>query len=219
MRWLRSQASSEASDSYASHLRRKRFTLFVDMVGRCDKQPVSILDVGGTERFWEIMNFADTSHRIDILNLAAFNPKHAHITSIVGDARDLSRFGTGEYDIVFSNSVIEHLSTLEDQKKMAEEVRRVGQRYFVQTPNYFFPMEPHFLTPTIHWLPQRHRITLLRMFPLGHYNRLPMEKARKVIEEIRLLKKSEIRTLFPDASIISEKWMGMTKSFIAVHTS
>ena len=69
------------------------------------------------------------------------------------DATNLHEFGDASFDIAFSNSVIEHLSTFENQARMAAEVRRVARAYWVQTPNFWFPIEPHFLVPAWHWLP------------------------------------------------------------------
>jgi len=110
--------------------------------------PIKILDVGGTQIYWERMNF--TGHDnvyITLLNLELAPVSNANFSSIVGDARDLKGFEDNHFDIVFSNSVIEHLFTLQNQQKMASEVRRVGKNYFIQTPNYYFPIEPHWLFP------------------------------------------------------------------------
>ena len=64
-------------------------------------------------------------------------------------------FGDGSFDFVFSNSAIEHLRTPERQRRFAVEVARVGKRYCVQTPNRWFPLESHLLTPWVHYLPKR----------------------------------------------------------------
>ena len=65
----------------------------------------------------------------------------------------MPEFTTGEFDVVFSNSVIEHVGDFDDQRRMADEVRRVGRRFFVQTPNRWFPLEVHTRLPFVHWLP------------------------------------------------------------------
>lgn len=65
-----------------------------------------------------------------------------------GDATNLSQYSDKSFDIVFSNSVIEHLYTKENQISMAKEVNRVGKNYFIQTPNYWFPIEPHWVFPS-----------------------------------------------------------------------
>lgn len=57
----------------------------------------------------------------------------------------MKQFQDNEFDAVFSNSVIEHVGDYEAQRQMANEIMRVGKRYFVQTPNFYFPIEPHIL--------------------------------------------------------------------------
>jgi hypothetical protein len=191
--------------------------MFLDLVRSFGGRTLKILDVGGTQEFWEGMNFADTPHTITVLNLTSFVSRHAKIISVTGDARNMKEFGDGEFDIVFSNSVIEHLGTLENQNKMADEVRRIGKAYFVQTPNFYFPLEPHFLMPGFHWLPVKSRVQLVRQFNLGWYPRVKDEHAARVlVEEHRLLTAAEMRKLFPEAAIYREKFYGLTKSLVAI---
>ena len=120
-----------------------------------------------------------------------------------GDARQLP-FETGEFDIAYSNSLLEHLDP-GDRKDFASEVRRVARRYWIQTPNKHFPVEPHVLLPAYHWLPQGAQKRLWR------YGRLEGD-----YEPIHLLDESELRELFPDATILRERFGGLTKSLIAV---
>jgi hypothetical protein len=99
---------------------------------------------------------------------------------------------------------------------MAQEVQRVGHRYVVQTPNYFFPMEPHFLFLGFHWLPLSTRTFLLTHFDLGWNPRVPDARdARTVVESVRLLGKQQFQALFPGETIYEEKLFGLTKSFMA----
>ena len=99
---------------------------------------------------------------------------------------------------------------------MAKEVRRVGKRYFVQTPNKYFPLEPHFLFPLFQFLPINIRVLLLQNFRLGWFSKTPDQaKAREIVESIRLLDKREFISLFPNAELYEEKTFGMTKSFVA----
>ena len=134
---------------------------------------------------------------------------------MVGDARDMSQFGDGQYDIVFSNSLIEHVGNYNEQKKVADEIIRIGKRYFVQTPNYYFPIEPHFLCPFFQYLPSRLKVFLLCHFNLGWYKKIKdCQKATEIADSIRLLKEYELKQLFPDANIYREKVLGLTKSFI-----
>ena len=158
MKWLTTLASSVSDTSLAAKFRRRRFKVFLRILDRIGQHAVSILDVGGTEVFWEIMGLAGSRHEITLLNIEKSSTNYSNISSVAGDARDLSHFPDKSFDVVFSNSVIEHLSTLDNQKLMAEEAIRVGRHYFIQTPNFYFPLEPHFLIPFFHWLPRSTRL-------------------------------------------------------------
>ena len=133
---------------------------------------------------------------------------------IVGDARFMP-FTDESFDVVFSNSVIEHMGKWEDQKRFAGEIRRVGKRYFVQTPNYYFPVEPHFITPFIHWLPRsvgRRLIGLTVRYLLTR----DLQRSLEVFDEVRLLRPKEMRDMFPDAKIVYERVLGLPKSIFAI---
>jgi len=100
----------------------------------------------------------------------------------------------------------------------AKECRRVGGRYYVQTPNRWFFIEPHFLTPFIHYLPKRFQRKLLKWTVWAMITNPSEERIEAIIEEIRLLDEHEFRILFPDAQILKEKVLWFTKSLIAVRT-
>lgn len=207
---------STASNSLAVSLRRKRFKHFLQIVEQFKKK-VTVLDVGGWESNWEVEEFADTSNQIILLNTEKYETHHSGISSVVGDARNMNEFMDQSIDIVFSNSVIEHLGTFENQLKMANEVNRIGKKYFIQTPSYYFPIEPHFLFPFFHWFPISIRIFMVQHLSLGYFKKQETKKdAEKLVREHRLLKKKEFKSLFPDAQIITERFMGFAKSYIAI---
>lgn len=181
------------------------------------ERPLKILDVGGWYHFWKNMKFDKTHHHITILNIEEIESENQNIVCIIGDGTNMSQFNDKEFDIVFSNSVIEHLFTYENQEKMANEIRRLSNYHFVQTPSFYFPIEPHFLFPFFHWLPKKLRIWLVSNFSLGWYKRTKNKNdASKIVDEIRLLKYSELIKLFPESKIIKERFMGFTKSYIVV---
>ena len=141
---------------------------------------------------------------------------HPNIEAHVGDATDLSEFADGAFDVVFSNSVIEHLGNFERQAAMAAEVRRLAPLYWIQTPNFWFPVEPHFLAPGWHWLPVRLRIALLRRRRWGWRGPAPdPEEAKALVTEIRLMRRNELRKLFPEAILKEERIGPLVKSFVA----
>jgi hypothetical protein len=213
---LRRLVDSRSPGSLAASLRRRRFARFLELIEGC-KRPVSILDVGGDEGFWRSMGLAgDMDYRITLLNRYEARTRSENCESLVGDATSMPELGDREFDAVFSNSVIEHVGDFEAQRAMAREIQRVGKSYFVQTPNRYFPIEPHFLVPLFQFLPVPLRVALVRRFDLGWYRRIPdAAGARRHVLAHRLLCAAEMRQLFPCAALEREKLCGLTKSLIA----
>lgn len=217
IRFFRYLADNRHPSSYANRLRMQRFALFREMTEAMGR-PLRILDVGGTELFWEQMDFTgQPGVEITLLNLERQAAGHPGFFSVAGDARDLGRFDDDSFDVVFSNSVIEHVGGWEDQQRMALEMRRVGKRIFLQTPNRYFPMEPHFLFPFFQFLPLRWQVFLLMRFRLGWYPRYTDGvQAEAAARSVRLLSSRELQRLFPGARLHRERWMGMVKSYVVM---
>jgi SAM-dependent methyltransferase len=157
-----------------------------------------ILDVGcGTSGIAGFEPDADITG-LDRVDRPGYPGRHF----VRGDALELP-FGDGSFEIAYSNSLIEHLDPA-DRPRFAEEIRRVAGRYWMQTPNRYFPIEPHVLLPGYQFLPEAAQRRLWRIgMPGGEY------------EPIELLNASELRRLFPDAVILRERAAGLTKSLIA----
>jgi hypothetical protein len=171
-----------------------------------------VLDVGGTPYNWSLLPFQP---RLTILNITA-PPDRSGADYLVADGRQLP-FRDGEFDIVYNNSVIEHLGDYASQRRFAAECRRVGRSYYVQTPNRNFFFEPHYIAPFIHWLPKAIRRRLVRYATLrGWMTRPSQAQVDALVAEIRLLNERELRELFPDATIWRERFAGLTKSLMAV---
>ena len=214
---IRRLADDDNTDSLANRLRNRRFQLFEAFAARLPR-PLKILDVGGTNAFWEQRGWAGRQDvRIITLNLEAEPQRFDNVEPVVGDATDFGQFGNRSFDIVFSNSVIEHLFSFENQRKMAQEVQRVGKAYWIQTPNFWFPMEPHFHVPAWQWLPVGMRVGLIRRWRCGWRGPCPdPTRARELVSEVRLLTQSEMTTLFPGGRLIPERIGGLVKSWTAV---
>lgn len=196
-------------------MRSRRFRLFEELAVPLPR-PLSILDVGGVNEFWEQRGWAGRDDvEITLLNLTEQPRQHPNIQPVAGDATRLPQYEDGSFDIAFSNSVIEHLFTREAQGAMAREMRRVGRAYWVQTPNFWFPLEPHFLMPGWQWLPVRARVEIIRRRTCGWRGPVPDRgAAEQAVREIRLLRRSELARLFPGATIVPERVANLTKSFI-----
>ena len=211
-------ASSDNPNSLGNKFRKKRFQYFENLLQSNfeEKFPVKILDIGGMVHFWKDQDLLKSGKvEIIVLNLSAEEVQIKGLSSMAGDATDLSQFADGSFDLVFSNSVIEHLYTWENQQKMAKEAMRVGKKYFVQTPNRHFFMEAHYALPFVQYFPKNLTGFLLTKTRLSRGSKWDEKDAQQYLDEIRLLTYSERKTLFPGAKIYSEKFFGMDKSFTA----
>jgi hypothetical protein len=177
-----------------------------------------ILDVGGTPANWLL---TEVRPRVTLLNTPRGLERREHgFTFVFGDGRRLP-FRDQSFEIVFSNSVIEHVGALEEQRQFADEIRRVGKYYWVQTPNRWFPVEQHLLMPFLHWLPQRWQRDLVRKWTLWDWVERPSPDRREYyiehyLNEVRLLSSPELSALFSDAVILRERALGWTKSLVAL---
>jgi 2-polyprenyl-3-methyl-5-hydroxy-6-metoxy-1,4-benzoquinol methylase len=207
-------STSNESTSLGNYFRNKRFVFFENKLRKLSK-PIRILDVGGVEEFWANRNFVNKDdYQITCVNLKSFKPTSHNIKSAIGDATNLD-FSDNEFDVIFSNSVIEHLYTYENQVKMAKEVVRLGKHYFVQTPNKKFFIEPHYVVPFFQFIPRSMAYWILTKTRLSRGIKWDPKFANQYLDEIKLLTKREMRELFPGANIYCERFAGFTKSFTA----
>ena len=211
-------ASSDNPNSLGYKFRIKRLQEFEKMFFSrfSGLEKIEILDVGGTSYFWK--NSALLFHpglRITLLNLYPVETSHPAIRAVQGDATDMREFETGSFDLIFSNSVIEHLYTLELQQKMASEILRVGKNYFIQTPNVYFPIEAHYALPFAQYYSKAFLHFVLTQTKLSRMKKWSSAEASQYIAEIRLLNAQEMKALFPGASLLKEKVLGLTKSITA----
>jgi hypothetical protein len=211
--------------SLASKMRAARSTHLRKMIdkvhgrkGRC-----SVVDVGGDRGYWDIFGESYLRSRnvsVVLANLKFSGDSDASdgIFRYMGaDARALDTIEDKQFDISHSNSLIEHVGSWKDKKSTADETRRVAHLYYVQTPNYWFPIEPHFLMPGFHYLPKQARISLIRKKKRGWIDKAETySEAAEVVEGCDLLSATEMHTLFPDATILRERFMMLTKSLIAI---
>lgn len=210
---------TKSNSEKANKFRKKRFSLFLKLIKDASfdkKTKLRILDAGGGIYFWEQMDFLKMSNlELTILNLTKEKSAYFNVKSVIGDACRMSQYPDKSFDIVFSNSVIEHLGAFDKQKEMSGEVKRIGKNFFLQTPNYWFPFEPHFLILGFQFLPLRMKAFLLRHFNLGWFSKIKdYKESIRTAQSIRLLKEKELKELFEGASIVKEKFFGLTKSFI-----
>ena len=174
----------------------------------------TILDVGGTLGTWKV-----DGDDVTVVNLTPPKPWDAGSARfVVGDGRHLD-FADSSFDVVYCNSVVEHVGTFDDQAQLAHEIRRVGKGYWVQTPAKSFPVEPHVLTPFIHWLPRGLQRRLMPYTIWGLITHPSDAYIDDVRMRVRLVSKRELERLFPDAATERESFLGLTKSWIAVRAN
>ena len=199
---------------FLTFFRRRRMKRFAS-IHRLE-EGTTILDVGGYPWFWGKYG---TKGRVTVVNTdapaAAFEcPPNIRFLQADGCALP---FAEKSFDVGFSNSVIEHLSTWENQRRFAAELGRVARGLWVQTPARCFPVEPHLLTPLIHFLPKCWQRPLLRHFTIwGWLTRPTDEQVKAFLAEVRLLAKREMKLLFPGCTIITERFLFWPKCYIAV---
>lgn len=175
-----------------------------------------ILDVGGNPMIWLDVGYEGPVVFLNLVRPDDWPDLPPGCSFVQGDGRSLS-FGDNEFGIVFSNSVIEHVGDLEDQRRFASEIRRVGRRYWVQTPNRRFIVEPHVRFPGFQWLPDPVAHAVVATWPFSHHRRdgLTTEQAWDAVRQTRMLTVSEMRELFPEAALWRERAVGLTKSIVA----
>jgi hypothetical protein len=202
--WLiRQSLSDRRSGSLASKLRYRRWRQIQALLNLDGTE--SVLDVGGTDVSWWFVNWKGSVVRCN-LDLAGSTGG----LRVRADGCDLP-FADKAFEVAFSNSVIEHLSNYEAQRRFGREIQRVGRRYFVQTPNRWFPIEPHYLFPFFQFLPVALQRWLHTHFNVGTF------KKTDAFGTIRLMTERELEDLFPEAHIVAERFGPLVKSWYAVY--
>jgi ubiquinone/menaquinone biosynthesis C-methylase UbiE len=211
--------------AYSRRARQRRSLTFLRLFPNATNQ--SILDLGGGDGSHIAMVLPChkdvTIADIDRSKLALAESRYGYKSRVLEEAENLP-FDNGEFDIVFCSSVIEHITGSKDtvgnikstrvfeekaalhQQKFAEEVRRIGKAYFVQTPYKYFLIESHTIAPGfVVLLPRSVQLEIWKRWPF--YNHVP---------DFNLLTVHDMKRCFPDAEIHLESVCGLTKSIMAV---
>ncbi|PRY32052.1 hypothetical protein CLV70_102263 [Pseudosporangium ferrugineum] len=184
-----------------------------------DLAEMSVIDLGGRVSSWAG---------------APVRPKHVHVVNLEresgdvpswaevdhGDACDLPEAIRGRrYDLVYSNSVIEHVGGHERRLRLAEAVHALADSHWVQTPYRYFPIEPHWVAPGMQFLPAAARTTMAHRWPLVHSRADDRAGALESVLWVELLDRTQMRYYFPDSTLRAERFAGLTKSLIAVRAA
>lgn len=211
--------------SFGSRIRARRIVHLVRLIdaAHAANGRVRVLDVGGRETYWKLLprDYLESKGvHVTVVNLpsdlrTSSDPMFTHIA---GDACDLREFPDGSFDLAHSNSVIEHVGSWANIKRFAGEARRLAPFLYMQTPYYWFPVEPHVLKPIHHWLPYPIRVSLsMKLRMRGGTKARDLDEAMDmVLSEPTLLDRRTYRLLFPDCTILTERFFLLPKSLIAI---
>lgn len=176
-----------------------------------------VLDLGGTPDAWRIAPVQP--EHVVIVNINKKTVKQetdSTKTVVIGDACDLPGELAGQrFDLVYSNSLIEHVGGHAQRQRFADMVHTYGEHHWVQTPYRYFPIEPHWVFPAMQWLPFRTRVMISQYWPYGHMKRSDKAKAIKKVASVELLSVTEMRNYFPESRIWRERMLGLPKSLTA----
>lgn len=207
----------DAQGSVGERRRFKRWEWFARTFTYIDS--MSVIDLGGTAEAWRRAPVRPAS--LHIINL---EPEAAEIPAWIrvdrADACDLpGHIASTKYNLVFSNSVIEHVGGHSQRQRFADTIHTLADRNWVQTPYRYFPIEPHWLFPGFQFLPLSERARISRHWPLSHTLASSLEESIRQAMSVELLSRTEMKFYFPYSKIESERILGVVKSLIAIRAS
>jgi hypothetical protein len=176
---------------------------------------MSVIDLGGTAEAW--LRSPVRPGSLHVVNLEA-QPETvpSWIRSDRADACDLPpHISNATYDLVYSNSVIEHVGGHAQRMRFAETVHRLAGQHWVQTPYRYFPIEPHWLFPGFQFLPLTLRARLSQRWPLVHTPSQTRDEGLRAAMGVELLSRAEMAFYFPRSVLRAERVLGVVKALIA----
>ena len=222
MNFILRQQDYSNPKSLASRFRAARAKHIVGLIQAAflTRGQVRIVDLGGRPEYWSIIDrrlLESMKVHITTVNLEKQAPtSDPRFSQRTGDACALDAEDNA-FDIAHSNSVIEHVGDWAQMEMFARETQRLAPRYYVQTPYFWFPVEPHFSAPFFHWLPEATRARMLMKRDHGFMQRTDdLGAAMRAVQHARLLDKTMMRHLVPDARQVDETVAGLTKSLMAI---
>lgn len=224
---MRRIANYEDQRSLGSRLRARRAVHLLGVLADVHSRhgEVRVLDVGGRRSYWDVLP-TGTLQRYDVHVTVVNLPGEEHpadderFRHVEGDGCAMPWVADHEFHVCHANSVLEHVGDWDRMSAFAGEVRRIADWYVVQTPYFWFPIEPHFMAPVFHWLPEPWRVKLMMRLRLGRTEPCPtVDQAVRRVQSARLVDRAMFTALFPDAVVHPERILGLTKSLVGVGRS
>jgi hypothetical protein len=214
--WLRDVATDVNSErSLSGRARARRWQHLIEAFPSFSE--MRVLDLGGTPESWQLAPVRPKA--LTTVNLEPLESWSPQITAIQGDACDLpNSVARDHFDLVFSNSVLEHVGGHIGRQRLVDNVHSLADRHWVQTPYRYFPIEPHWLFPGLQWLPYEARVQVSMRWNRGHIRTHTRAEAQDQVDEIDLLGISQMRRYFPASVIWYERFAGLIKSLVAIQT-
>jgi hypothetical protein len=181
-----------------------------------DLAEMRVLDLGGTAHTWRVPGMRASSVTIINIDQGVESPDEPWLEMLHADACAGS---FGKYDLVFSNSLMEHLGGHARRQQFAEVTQESASSWWIQTPYRYFPIEPHWVFPGFQFLPFRMRLMICQ-----HRNTLNVPackdraEAAELVASTELISATEMRTYFPTSEIWFERIAGAPKSLVAVQS-
>jgi len=179
-------------------------------------EKMRVLDLGGTVAAWRVSTLRPLS--VTIVNLQHGQDCGESWMDIV--YADACLGGFGQYDLVVSNSLIEHLGGHARRQQFADVVRQAAPSWWIQTPYRYFPVEPHWVFPAFQFLPFRVRQEICHRWKIGHFGaQVNMAEAAELVASVELISATELRGYLPESDIWFERIAGLPKSLVAIKTT
>lgn len=211
-RLRRALADPLSPHSLSARSRRKRWDTFAECFP--DLASMKVLDLGGVLASWGPARVMPAN--LTMVNLFPQDSNSGTVEAIEGDACKLpSALRKQRFDLVFSNSVIEHVGGHDRREGFAESVLSMADHHWVQTPYRYFPIEPHWVFPGFQFLPLRGKVAVTRHWPLGRHTSV-QDEAVDAAMTVELLDVTAMRHYFPGSEIRHERLGGVTKSLVAI---
>lgn len=205
----------DGPNSLGEHARERRWSEFRRRFP--DIEQMSVLDLGGTVEYW--LRAPVRPRLVHLVNLGD-EPTEAPPPWIrwdIADATDIpGSLLAGPYDLVYSNSVIEHVGGHVQRSAFARNATSLAPRHWIQTPYRYFPVEPHWVAPMMQYLPLALRARMGMHWPLVHTKATSLQQAIDGQLQVELLDITAMRHYFPDSTMVYDRFFGLVKSVIAV---